>query len=122
MAAVANDLLTQYGQSVAFVRNTKSVDPVSGVATVTATSTASGSCIVLPASKGTLEAFDNRLESGSLAGKDLRYVKVAAEDLTFEPRPMDVATFAGADWLVLGCTPVNPAGTALVYGVGVVKL
>ena len=122
LASVANDLLTQYGQTVALTRTTKSTDPITGVQTDVLTTASTCSGIVLPASKGTLEAFDNRLESGSLAGKDVRFLKLAAEDLAFEPRPNDVATFASSDWLVLGCTQVNPAGTALVYGIGVVKL
>ena len=123
MATTATRLITKYGRQVTIKRYTPSVAGATGVVTKgAATLTSTAWVVVLPSTKGTIEAFDNRLENGSLAGKDLRFLKVAAESVSFEPRPHDEVTMDSATWLVFGCTPINPAGTALVYGVGMVKL
>jgi hypothetical protein len=123
MAATATRLITKYGRSVTIKRYTPSVNGTTGVVTKgAATSTSTASVVVLPSTKGTIEAFDNRREDVSLAGKQLRFLEIAASSITFEPLPNDEVTMDSATWLVLGCTPVNPAGTALVYGVGLVKL
>lgn len=79
--------------------------------------------IILQASQGSIEAFDNRREDGSLKGLEIRYVKLAASDLAFAPKSDDKVTFAGKDWKVLGCTPVDITGAdPLVYGIGVMAL
>jgi len=122
MAATASSLLGEYGQPATFTRTPKIVDGVSGTVTDGDPTTSTANAVVLPASKGTVEAFDNRLEELSLAGKQLRYLKVAALGMDFEPASLDTCVFDGATWQVLGCTPLNPAGTALLYGMGVVKL
>lgn len=122
MAATADRLLDLYGQQVTFVRTPKTIDPMDGKVTPGTALTSTVPAVVLPASKGTIQAFDNRLEDSSLAGKKLRYLKVAAKDMTFEPKSLDMLILGGQTWQVLGCTPVNPAGTPLVYGVGVVQL
>lgn len=76
-------------------------------------------CIVLPASKGAIEAFDNRVENGTLIEANLRQLKIAAKDMTFEPKSGDTVEFEGSKWTALGCTPINPAGVPLVYTVTV---
>lgn len=77
-------------------------------------------CIVLPVSKGTVEAFDNRLESGTLIESNLRLLKIPAKGLEFEPRAGDIVPdLEGAMWTVLGSTPVNPAGIPLLFNVTV---
>lgn len=122
LAATANRLIADAGRAVTFSRYSPTVDGVTGRVSKGIPVTSTANVVVLPASKGTVQAFDNRLEDLSLAGKQLRFLKVAALGMTFEPRSLDEVTFDGAAWQVLGCTPVNPAGTALVYGVGVVRL
>ncbi|WP_019170671.1 hypothetical protein [Pseudaminobacter salicylatoxidans] len=74
---------------------------------------------VLPASKDTIEAFDNRLEGGTLIDEQLRYVLMSAVGLPVEPKSLDVVNFDNNDWVVLGCTPLNPAGTPVLYPMGV---
>lgn len=123
LAATATRLMGVYGRSVTFSRYAPTVTGTTGNVTKgTATNTSTASVVVLPASKGTIEAFDNRLESLTLAGKTIRYLKVAASSITFEPKSLDEVSMDSVTWQVLGCTPVNPAGTPLVYGVGLVKL
>lgn len=122
MAKLANDMIGQYGREMTFTRTPKTANGPIGSATPLDPLVTKGKVIVLPASKGTIEAFDNRSEDGSLAGRELRYLKIAALGMSFVPRKLDTVSFDGATWQVLGCTPVNPAGTPIVYGAGVVKL
>lgn len=72
-------------------------------------------CIVLPVSKGTVEAFDNRLEGGTLIEENLRLLKIVAKGLTWEPRAGDTIQFENSTWTALGSTPLNPAGIPLIY-------
>lgn len=77
---------------------------------------------ILPASKGTLEAFDNRLEDDAFKGKQFRFLKLAACDLSVVPQAMDQFVFQGQTWRALGCTPIDiVGGVPLVHGVGVVS-
>lgn len=77
---------------------------------------------ILPASKGA-DAFDNGLEDDALDGKETRYLKLAAYDLSITPRANDQFRFSGKVWLAKGCTPVDvTGGCPLVHGVGVVAL
>lgn len=122
MAATALEMITEYGSPVTFTRTAVTVSLTAGTVTAGASTTATGYAIVLPASKGTIEAFDNRLEQLALAKRRLRYLKVAAQGLSFEPQALDKLSLLGSTWEVLGCTPINPTGTPLVYGVGVVEL
>lgn len=120
MATKAALLLAKYGQTATFRRYSVS-STTGGATTPTLTATVSIKVVVLPASQGTIQAFDNRREDEALATKQLRYLLVPGKGMTFEPRPDDQVTFAGKTWLLLGCTPTNPAGTPLLYGVGVVE-
>lgn len=122
MATLASDLIGQFGREMTFTRTPKTANGAIGSATSGTATTTKGKVVVLPASKGTIEAFDNRTEDGSLAGQELRYLKIAALGMSFVPRKLDTVYFDSATWQVLGCTPVNPAGTPIVYGAGVVKL
>lgn len=126
-AATASRLagtLGKFGLTITYTRTaTPTVNGPSGTVTEGAATNYTPRAIILPASKGTVEAFDNRRESESLKGAQMRYLKIAAADLAIEPRPDDTVTFGGKSWRVLGCTPVDPSGACpLVYGVGVVAL
>jgi hypothetical protein len=100
-------------------RYTEIIDEVTGEVTSSLAATATVNGIVLPASQGTTQAFDNRLGQANLADKTLRFVKLSPIG-GFEPLPHDELVFDGRPWEVLGCTPVNPAGTPVIYGVGAV--
>lgn len=78
---------------------------------------------ILSASKGTVEAFDNRLEEDGIKNKELRYLQVVGCDLSVVPKPEDRFFFQNKQWRVLGCTPVDiVGGVPIVHGVGVVAL
>ena len=123
MADVALAKITQFGRDLTLTRyGTTSSNPAAG--TVVRAVEASGilKALVLPASKCTVEAFDNRLADGSLIDEKLRYILAAAKGAPFEPKSLDVLTFDGATWQVLGCTPLSPAGTPLLYKMGVMRV
>lgn len=115
MQATALRLLTKFGREVQFSRTT-------GAAYDPATGTSGGSVeqqsaivVVQQASAGTIEAFDIKFEDGTLIEANIRGLMIAAKGLGWMPVAGDKATFDGSDWTFIGCTPVNPAGTPLVY-------
>lgn len=83
--------------------------------------------VVLPASKGTIQAFDNRFDQGQLIDERLRFVILSATMIPvngapeIEPKAGDIITFDGSDWRVIGNTPLKPAETAVYYGLGVMR-
>ena len=121
MSATALAKLVQFGQTLTIKRYSNSTpDYAAGSVTRAVTSTGTLTAVVLPASKGTVEAFDNRMKQDTSVNLDkLRFVIAAASGAPFEPKPMDEITFESRQWRVLGCTPLNPAGTALLYKMGV---
>jgi hypothetical protein len=95
-------------------------DPATG--TETGATSADYACvgIVLPASKGTIEAFDNRFENGTLIEQNIRSVKLAASGLAVVPAGGDKLIINSEEWHVMGCTPLAPDGvTNIIYTLGV---
>jgi len=126
--ATAQRLLAKFGRPITIRREVNEADPTKPwepgeTYTISYMATAA----VLPASQGTIEAFDNRLEGGTLIDERLRYVLMSPVMTrtseqgpdSIEPQSLDVLTFDGHDWVVLGCTPLNPAGTPVLYPMGV---
>jgi hypothetical protein len=72
-------------------------------------------CVVLPASKGSVEAFDVRFERGTMIESRLRSLIIAAGGLEIEPRPGDQVLYFSERWTLVGVTPVAPDGTAIIY-------
>lgn len=118
MAATALSLLERFGQAVTITRTTRTIDPVSGV-TSEMISSGTFTAVNPPASKGTVEAFDNRLLSDAAhVNRSLRFLIVAASGAPFVPAALDIVTMGGIDYEVAGVTPVSPDGTDLVYKIG----
>ncbi|MFA5595938.1 MAG: hypothetical protein WDA26_00045 [Pusillimonas sp.] len=85
--------------------------------------TFAGTAVVLPASQGTVEAFDVRFERGTLIESTLRALLIAAHGMEHMPQPGDKVTFPdGSFGTMLGCTPLNPDGANPVIYQGTVKL
>jgi hypothetical protein len=73
----------------------------------------------LPASGGTIGAFDNRILSDPALRKSFRYFLIAGSGLAFEPEANDILKFSGGYARVLGATPLNPGGDgAIIHNVG----
>lgn len=71
--------------------------------------------LIEPASAGAIQAFDIRVESGTLIESNLRALTIAAHDLPIIPGPGDTAVFAGDSWTLLGNTPLLPDGKTYIY-------
>ncbi|MBK3745886.1 hypothetical protein G3A39_42820 [Paraburkholderia aspalathi] len=124
--ATAQRLLTKFGREIIITRKLPGTGPPHNPADPTLI-TYQATAAILPASKGKIEAFDNRLEGGTLIDEKLRYVLMspkltrtsAAGPDTIEPQSLDVLTVDGHDWTVLGCTPLNPADVPVLFPMGV---
>jgi hypothetical protein len=116
IASKAQNVLRKFGNnSCTLIRYAYTVDPISGTADQEIS--ASSPCVAM--------ANDsvNTLEKASLADKSLQSFVIAAEDVAFEPKPLDVLNFGAVSWQVKECFPVNPTGsTAIVYNITAVKL
>lgn len=122
MAEVALAKVTQFGREITVTRyGSSNSDPAAGTVDKSVEATGTLKVLILPASKGTVEAFDNRLQGGTLIEEKLRYLLAAAKGAPFEPRSLDEVSFDGIKWKVLGCTPLSPAGTPLLYKMGVMR-
>lgn len=111
-AATTLRLITDKGQDITLSKpDGGTFDPALGKYTSTTPGT-SGTAkgVVVPLTK----LADNRYLSELVEGK-LRRVLVAASGAPFEPEAGDIATFDSEDWEVFGCTPVDPAGTPVLY-------
>ena len=75
--------------------------------------------IVAKASGGVIQAFDNRLDKGTLVETHLRSVIVAGQGLPFDPLPGDFAEFDGAAWTLLGTTPERAEGLNITFNLTV---
>lgn len=82
-----------------------------------------GTAVILPASQGTVQAFDVRFISGTLIESKLRALLIAALGMEHEPRPGDRVTFPdGSAGTLIGCTPLNPDGENPIIYQGTVQL
>lgn len=115
MADMALEMLTEFGRVIQLSRVVGGdYDPDTGTSGGT-TEAQDATVVILPASNGTVQAFDIRFENGTLIEQNLRALTISAKDLSWVPIAGDKATFDGSDWTFIGCTPVNPAGTPVVY-------
>lgn len=111
-------LIGKFGQVTSFARITVGTyDPVTGDPTDLSVQMDSVTVVSLPASGGTVQAFDNRFTEDLRKGK-VRFFYVAAKGMTLEPQPGDLLYFEGALWELAGATPLNPAGTPVLFTFG----
>lgn len=112
--------IDEFGVDFVMKRYSSGGNPVAGTATKTLEATQTLAGVILPASQGTLEAFDVRFITAEiLASKDVRFVILSALGHTFVPGPMDEVDFQGAVWQVMGCTPLNVTGEdAVIFSIG----
>ncbi len=116
MSATALRLIAQFGQPVMLRDETPGgYDPATGMTTDPVVLEQTVQAVVLPASKGTVEAFDNRFIDGTLIESNLRALKIPAKGMEWAPKPGTLAVFQGETWTLLGVTGSAPAGTDLVY-------
>ena len=115
MADMALEMLAEFGRTIQLSRTVDGeYDPDTGTSGGTV-ETQDATVVILPASNGTVQSFDIRFDNGTLIEQNLRALTIAAKDLAWVPVAGDKATFDGSDWTFIGCTPVNPAGTPIVF-------
>lgn len=118
----ADAMLAEAGQQVTIARYAPTRNSSSGVVTKGAASlSGTVAAVEVPVTASLMGTFGIALAPGALVAKTVRAFKVSAL-LAFQPAPKDEVTLAdGTVWPVIGCTPINPAGTPLIYTVGVAK-
>lgn len=109
-------LIQKFGQKVTLAKVFSNYDPVSGVTTPTLITPSDAWVVSLPASSAKLD-FDDQFAEDLRIGKT-RLFYMAARGLVFKPESGVYMTYQGATWEIIGATPLNPAGTPLIYTVG----
>ena len=112
----AKNLLTKFGQVVDLVRANSSYDPVTGAENNLSKQTTKATVVVLPAGMSS-SSFDNKFKEQLKKAKG-RFFYVAAKGLAFTPEAGDYFEFEGGNWELAGSTPLNPAGTPVLFTVG----
>ena len=115
--STAARLIDKFGETVNLLRYDATYDPVTGQTSSEVSQITEATLVSLPASQGTVESFDNKTKEAFIQGK-LRFFIVAAKNLSFLPLPGDYINFESALWEIMGSTPLNPAGTTLMFRVG----
>jgi hypothetical protein len=77
--------------------------------------------VFIAVNKGNKAPFDNATEGASLVATKIRFVKLPALGLTFEPVKGDEFVISGVTYLAEGVTPIAPDGDPILYNVGLVK-
>lgn len=110
------------GRLLPLTRRTSTLDEVTGEETAVVTQSGTLAGVVLPRYKGIIFAqMDEALKKAIITGR-AKSVLCAAANAAFPPQPLDVLTFDGADWSVVGVTSLSPTGTPIIYTVGVIQL
>jgi hypothetical protein len=119
MQAVSTTLLAQFGSDYSFTRSVYAYNPATGETTSTSQNWVT-KAVILAASKGTVEAFDDRFMSGTLIETNLRAM-IIAYNSSFNPLPGDTVIAEGAQWNIVGVTPLSPAGTEILFKASIRK-
>lgn len=117
----AQAILAEFGFDMTVKRYADSSDAVAGTVSRVLQAQQQLTAVILPASQGTLEAFDVRFMSDVLESTDVRFTIMSAKGATFTPEPKDVVEYYDGIWQVMGCTPLNVAGIPIIYSVGLRK-
>jgi hypothetical protein len=116
-AITALTLITKFGQTVTVNRVAGTYTAATGAIGSSSSSSYTPVVVTVPASGGTVQAFDDRLKEAYITGK-LRFFIMAAKDLAVVPQSGDRIEFEGTEWEIEGATPLNPAGTPVIYNIG----
>lgn len=119
---VADTMIEKYGRTITIRRaSAGTYDPATGTMSGSTDTDYTAKAVVMSASKGTVEAFDIRIQGGTLLESNLRSLIVSAENLSITPQPGDQVIMDSETWSVLGNTPLAPDGTVVMHQVGIKK-
>ena len=110
-------LINKFGFVTTIGRVSGTYNAVEGTTSGSATQTTPATVVSLPFSQGSSRGFDNDFIEDLKKSKG-RFFYVAAKDLIFQAEAGDVLLFENTVWDVSGTTPLNPAGTPLIFTLG----
>lgn len=111
--------VSKYGTAATLTRPVVTSVSTAGAVTPGTSLTSPVTCVFLPLTDYT----DNREERNSLAQRGVRYLAMAARDMTMEPRAHDTVTIGATVWRIESSTPINPdSASPLAHNALVVKL
>lgn len=116
-AETALRLIDRFGMTVQFSKeSTESVfDPVLGKHTSKGDPVVAEAKAVRVAAKRSVVEGDDNLMQELIRGR-ITGLLIAASGVSFRPEPNVKATLVdGSDWVVVAATPLNPAGTPIIY-------
>lgn len=115
-AAMADRMIAEYGNPtpMTLTRKTVTQDPLTDVITTT---TATGTFTAVALDFSTYDK-QNREE---LIGKESKKLLVSALSCTMVPKVNDEVLYNGSTWTVAPMKELNPAGTAILYTLAIVK-
>lgn len=115
----AKAILDEFGGQMTVRRFADTSNAVAGTVSRVVSQEQTLTAVILPASQGTLEAFDVRFMSDLLDSTDVRFTIMSASGAAFTPAPKDEVEFwEDGKWQVMGCTPLNVNGTPVIFSVG----
>jgi len=114
----ADRLIKQFGFKLPVLKPVYEFDPVSGLNTVVSIQVSTNNSVSLPASSGTVQAFDNKFKEDLKKGK-IRFLYISSKELSFEIEAGDLVIFENRLWHIAGATPLNPAGVSVYNTVGI---
>lgn len=113
-AATALRLLTKFGRAVTVTRSTRTATSDEDDA-ATVTTTLSATLLSVPASGGTVEAFDDRVRDLYVRGKLRFFISTPTDGASGTPvAEGDVVPWDGSSYRVNGVTNVKPDGATLL--------
>ena len=118
LANTANSLLKDKGQDVTVARKVKSYDPITAETTVTSSFSQTLNGAVFSKSSSN---FDTSLQEEKIKG-NRKSVLLSTVGSTFVPEIDDEVSFDNELWKAYGVTKLSPAGTNVIYKVGVMFL
>lgn len=115
-AAMADRMIAEFGNPslMTLTRKTVTQDPLTDVITTT---TATGTFTAVALDFSTYDK-QNREE---LIGKESKKLLVSALSCTMVPKVNDEVLYNGSTWTIAAMKELNPAGTAILYTLAIVK-
>lgn len=111
-------VIGEFGFTMSVKRFEDVVDKVEGTVSRVESQVQELRAVILPVNLTTIQALDARWMTDVLDDTNVRFCLMSASGATFMPRPKDVVEYWDGRKQVIGCTPVNVAGTAVIYAVG----
>ena len=118
LSNTANALLKDKGQSVTIVRETETYDPITAESTTSATQSQVLNGAIFSKSSS---SYDRQLEEEKIYG-ETKTVILSTKDSTFTPEINDKITIGKEEFLTYGVSKLSPAGTDVIYKLGVILL